>query len=191
MALEGAISKKSAQQSLAHGNLPQVLQAQSRHAGSTGRQLSQGSMLASTSSGSAASRLPDGAPRQHAPYRSCTRFSSLAINTQRALHSQPCWGGQGDLIPWTVGQQMQDPDFPALSGVRIVRIAVHPDLPRAGYGSRAVELLRRCACTYHHLSPPFVYAAADKSAGRGCVPLAVEMHTWYAGRLESETACHL
>ena len=52
---------------------------------------------------------------------------------------------QGDLIPWTVGQQMQDTDFPALSGARIVRIAVHPDLPRAGYGSRAVELLHRCA----------------------------------------------
>lgn len=50
---------------------------------------------------------------------------------------------QGDLIPWTVGQQMQDTDFPALSGARIVRIAVHPDLPRAGYGSRAVELLHR------------------------------------------------
>ena len=50
---------------------------------------------------------------------------------------------QGDLIPWTVGQQLQDPNFPSLSGVRIVRIATHPDLPRAGYGTRAVELLAR------------------------------------------------
>lgn len=50
---------------------------------------------------------------------------------------------QGDLIPWTVGQQFQDADFPALSGARIVRIAVHPELGRAGYGSRALELLRR------------------------------------------------
>lgn len=33
----------------------------------------------------------------------------------------------GDLIPWTVGQQYQDPDFPKLSGARIVRIATHPD----------------------------------------------------------------
>lgn len=47
------------------------------------------------------------------------------------------------MIPWTLGQALQDPDFPALSGARIVRIAVHPDLPRAGYGSRAVELLAR------------------------------------------------
>ena len=39
---------------------------------------------------------------------------------------------QGDLIPWTVGQQFQDNDFPSLSGARIVRIAVHPDVPRAG-----------------------------------------------------------
>ena len=37
MALEGAISKKSAQQSLAHGNLPQVLQAWWKRA-STGKQ---------------------------------------------------------------------------------------------------------------------------------------------------------
>lgn len=33
----------------------------------------------------------------------------------------------GDLIPWTIGQQYQDPDFPKLSGARIVRIATHPD----------------------------------------------------------------
>ena len=43
---------------------------------------------------------------------------------------------QGDLIPWTVSQQFQDPDFPALSGGRLVRVAVHPELGRAGYGSR-------------------------------------------------------
>lgn len=50
---------------------------------------------------------------------------------------------QGDLIPWTVSQQYQDPEFPSLSGARIVRIAVHPELGRAGYGTRAVELLKR------------------------------------------------
>ncbi|WIA39314.1 hypothetical protein OEZ86_005429 [Tetradesmus obliquus] len=50
---------------------------------------------------------------------------------------------QGDLIPWTIGQQYQDPDFPALSGARVVRIAVHPELSGTGYGSRAVEQLKR------------------------------------------------
>lgn len=50
---------------------------------------------------------------------------------------------QGDLIPWTVGQQFEDQDFPVLSGARIVRIAVHPEMGRGGYGSRALELLRR------------------------------------------------
>lgn len=44
----------------------------------------------------------------------------------------------GDLIPWTIGQQFQDQDFPQLSGARIVRIAVHPEMSRAGYGSRWV-----------------------------------------------------
>lgn len=48
---------------------------------------------------------------------------------------------QGDLIPWTVGQQFQDDEFPGLSGARVVRIAVHPELARGGYGSRAVRLL--------------------------------------------------
>lgn len=33
----------------------------------------------------------------------------------------------GDLIPWTIAQQYQDPDFACLSGARIVRIATHPD----------------------------------------------------------------
>jgi N-acetyltransferase 10 len=49
---------------------------------------------------------------------------------------------QGDLLPWTIGQQFQDAEFPGLSGARIVRIAVHPEIPRAGYGSRAVALLK-------------------------------------------------
>ena len=48
---------------------------------------------------------------------------------------------QGDLIPWTLAQQFQDDGFPGLTGARIVRIAVHPELPRLGYGSRAVALL--------------------------------------------------
>lgn len=47
----------------------------------------------------------------------------------------------GDLIPWNVSQQFQDNEFPSLSGVRIVRIATHPDYQRMGYGSRALKLL--------------------------------------------------
>ena len=50
---------------------------------------------------------------------------------------------QGDMIPWTIGQQYQDTEFPRLSGARVVRIAAHPDMSRAGYGTRALELLRR------------------------------------------------
>jgi len=47
----------------------------------------------------------------------------------------------GDLIPWTICQQFQDPDFASLSGARIVRIATHPDFQRMGYGKRALEQL--------------------------------------------------
>nr|XP_023013202.1 RNA cytidine acetyltransferase isoform X2 [Leptinotarsa decemlineata] len=49
----------------------------------------------------------------------------------------------GDLIPWTVGQQYQDADFPRLSGARIVRIATHPDYQGMGYGARALNLLKQ------------------------------------------------
>ena len=34
----------------------------------------------------------------------------------------------GDLIPWTISQQFADSSFASLSGARVVRIAVHPDL---------------------------------------------------------------
>jgi N-acetyltransferase 10 len=47
----------------------------------------------------------------------------------------------GDLIPWTMSQQFQDDDFCTLSGARIVRVAVHPELQGMGYGSRAIQQL--------------------------------------------------
>ena len=56
----------------------------------------------------------------------------------------------GDLIPWTMSQQFQDDNFPSLSGVRIIRIATHPDYQRMGYGSRALELLQR----YYEMKVP-------------------------------------
>lgn len=49
----------------------------------------------------------------------------------------------GDLIPWTIGQQFLDQDFPKLSGARIIRIATHTDYQGMGYGSRALDLLEK------------------------------------------------
>uniref|UniRef100_A0A674DA45 RNA cytidine acetyltransferase n=1 Tax=Salmo trutta TaxID=8032 RepID=A0A674DA45_SALTR len=48
----------------------------------------------------------------------------------------------GDLIPWTVSEQFQDPEFGSLSGGRVVRIAVNPDYQGMGYGSRALQQLQ-------------------------------------------------
>ncbi|XP_036390800.1 RNA cytidine acetyltransferase [Megalops cyprinoides] len=48
----------------------------------------------------------------------------------------------GDLIPWTISEQFQDPEFGSLSGGRVVRIAVNPDYQGMGYGSRALQLLQ-------------------------------------------------
>ncbi|KAL5006527.1 hypothetical protein ScPMuIL_015333 [Solemya velum] len=64
----------------------------------------------------------------------------------------------GDLIPWTVSQQFQDPDFPGLSGARVVRIATHPDYQGMGYGSRAIQLLKQ----YYEGKIPSLTEAPDE-----------------------------
>ncbi|XP_016937181.2 RNA cytidine acetyltransferase [Drosophila suzukii] len=48
----------------------------------------------------------------------------------------------GDLIPWNIAEQYGDRDFPKLCGVRIVRVATHPNYQRMGYGKRAIQLLK-------------------------------------------------
>lgn len=48
----------------------------------------------------------------------------------------------GDLIPWTISQQFDDQNFPMLRGARIVRIATQPKYQKAGYGTKALELLK-------------------------------------------------
>lgn len=47
----------------------------------------------------------------------------------------------GDLIPWTIGEQYHDQSFAHKKGIRVVRVATHPDCNRMGYGTRAMELL--------------------------------------------------
>lgn len=47
----------------------------------------------------------------------------------------------GDLIPWTISEQFQDESFASLSGIRVVRVATHPNAQGRGYGSRALEQL--------------------------------------------------
>lgn len=65
-----------------------------------------------------------------------------AISRQSAKRSLASGSApHGDMVPWTVSHQFSDPDFPALSGARVVRVAVHPEVQKAGYGSQAVRLL--------------------------------------------------
>ncbi|ESQ44276.1 hypothetical protein EUTSA_v10005765mg [Eutrema salsugineum] len=61
-----------------------------------------------------------------------------ALKSLRDGHSP-----HGDQIPWKFCEQFRDIEFPHLSGARIVRIAVHPNAMKMGYGSAAVELLTR------------------------------------------------
>ncbi|OAG30762.1 N-acetyltransferase 1 [Nematocida displodere] len=45
---------------------------------------------------------------------------------------------EGDLIPWTLSQYYLDLGFFDVAGVRVVRIAIHPDAQSMGYGSHLV-----------------------------------------------------
>ncbi|XP_012286930.1 RNA cytidine acetyltransferase [Orussus abietinus] len=69
----------------------------------------------------------------------------------------------GDLVPWTMAQQYQDQDFPALAGARIVRIATHPDYYGMGYGSRALELLKQ----YYEMKIPNIDEKAETDMATG------------------------
>ena len=60
---------------------------------------------------------------------------SIAEQLKRGLRPS------GDLIPWTISEQFQDDKFGQLNGIRIVRIATHPQAQGRGYGSRALDLL--------------------------------------------------
>lgn len=48
---------------------------------------------------------------------------------------------KGNLIPWIVSETYFNKDILDCLGVRIVRIAVHPDYMSMGYGSRSLDLL--------------------------------------------------
>jgi N-acetyltransferase 10 len=65
--------------------------------------------------------------------------SKEAINNNMARGMRP----SGDLIPWTVSEQFQDDNFGMLNGVRVVRIATHPNAQKKGYGTKALELLQK------------------------------------------------
>ncbi|KAM7086010.1 RNA cytidine acetyltransferase isoform 2-T2 [Molossus nigricans] len=65
----------------------------------------------------------------------------------------------GDLIPWTVSEQFQDPDFGGLSGGRVVRIAVHPDY------QGAVSLLEEVVTPRKDL-PPLLLKLNERPAER-------------------------
>nr|UXY88033.1 N-acetyltransferase 10 [Cryptomonas curvata] len=47
----------------------------------------------------------------------------------------------GDLIPWVISKEFLDSSFAELSGVRIIRLAIHPDIQSMGYGSKLLKNL--------------------------------------------------
>lgn len=49
----------------------------------------------------------------------------------------------GDLLPWVISKHFLDSSFGELSGIRIIRISTHPDIQNMGYGTRALEILKK------------------------------------------------
>ena len=47
----------------------------------------------------------------------------------------------GDLIPWVLSKEFIDSSFAELSGVRIIRLVIHPDIQNMGYGSNLLKNL--------------------------------------------------
>jgi tRNA(Met) C34 N-acetyltransferase TmcA len=94
---------------------------------------------------------------------------------------------QGDMLPWMIGQQFQDNKFPSLSGARIVRIATHPSIMGAGYGSKAVKEL----CKYYQgertgaLSPALNVCAKRLS----CLQLQCYMEASWLCDLNEGSVC--
>jgi N-acetyltransferase 10 len=48
---------------------------------------------------------------------------------------------EGDLIPWTLRTQFDDKEITNRTGIRIVRVSVHPEMQKMGYGSCAIKQL--------------------------------------------------
>lgn len=53
-------------------------------------------------------------------------ISSKSVNDSLARGRK----ASGDLIPWNISEQFGDREFPKLAGLRIVRIATHPNYQR-------------------------------------------------------------
>ena len=53
----------------------------------------------------------------------------------------------GNMIPYTLAQYFNDPALAEFYGVRIIRIATHPEAQRCGYGSQAISQLMKIIST--------------------------------------------
>lgn len=66
----------------------------------------------------------------------CSMQVSFEGRSRRGGHQR-----EGDLIPWIVSEEHMDGSFLEKYGVRVVRMAVHPEYVSMGYGRRALGLL--------------------------------------------------
>ena len=85
------------------------------------------------------SNTTGGVPHPYAVIQVCAEgcIASDKLEKDLGKGSRP----NGDLIPYTLSQHFQESSFAELSGMRVVRIAVAPDLARQKYGTRAMQLL--------------------------------------------------
>ncbi|KAI5187147.1 N-acetyltransferase 10 [Nematocida homosporus] len=60
---------------------------------------------------------------------------------------------EGNLIPWSLSQYYLDLDFFKLAGLRIVRVAIHPEAQSMGYGSHLIKSLINSISTSNNNTP--------------------------------------
>lgn len=68
---------------------------------------------------------------------------NIGAELEASVRSGKHGGTDGNQIPWTISQSCGFPEFAKKKGIRVVRIAVHPEVIGKGYGSVALEQLIR------------------------------------------------
>ena len=67
----------------------------------------------------------------------------------------------GDLIPWNIARAFNKPEFAQKTGVRVVRIAVHPAMQKMHYGTEAIKQVKEL---YLNEEAPEPLTDSDKKA---------------------------
>ncbi|KNH07750.1 hypothetical protein XU18_1641 [Perkinsela sp. CCAP 1560/4] len=93
----------------------------------------------------------------------------------------------GDMMPYAMYQSYEDTRLVSSRGLRVIRIAVHPDLQGCGYGSRALSAFVKHIADFD-LCAKSEGAATDSGIIRHCANLPIFNTVRYVGAMFGVTA---